>query len=241
MDFSDPSLTISPTLDGSILVALESAGKPLTVSEVASASTRGSEIGIRKAIGRLVHQGIVTATEIGNTRVYTLNREHVAAHIATELAQLRSETWRRITREIEGWNVRPLYASVFGSAARGDGDSESDIDLLLVRPSTIAEITAAQKNKSVIDGLGMLVEAFTTNVMTDAQMDTWDSNVDRLHDLVRHWTGNPFQAITLTAAEWSEHRRAKSAIYKNVVRDEIRLYDEFAPVTYRYPKRKKNQ
>jgi len=215
MDFSDPSLTISPTLDGSILVALESAGKPLTVSEVASASTRGSEIGIRKAIGRLVHQGIVAATQIGNTRVYALNREHVAAHIATELAQLRSETWRRITGEIEGWNVRPLYASVFGSAARGDGDSES--------------------------GLGMLVEAFTTNVMTDAQMDTWDSNVDRLHDLVRHWTGNPFQAITLTAAEWSEHRRAKSAIYKNVVRDEIRLYDEFAPVTYRYPKRKKNQ
>jgi len=240
MDFSDPSLTISPTLDGSILVALESAGKPLTVSEVASASTRGSEIGIRKAIGRLVHQGIVAATQIGNTRVYALNREHVAAHIATELAQLRSETWRRITGEIEGWNVRPLYASVFGSAARGDGDSESDIDLLIVRPSTIAEITAAQKNKSVLDGLGMWVEAFTTHVMTDAQMGKWESNVDSLHDLIPRWTGNPLQAITLTAVEWSEHRRTKSAIYKNVVKDEIRLYDEFTLITYTYPKRKES-
>ena len=240
MDFSDPSLTISPTLDGSILVALESAGKPLTVSEVASASTRGSEIGIRKAIGRLVHQGIVAATQIGNTRVYALNREHVAAHIATELAQLRSETWRRITGEIEGWNVRQLYASVFGSAARGDGDSESDIDLLIVRPSTIAEITAAQKNKSVLDGLGMWVEAFTTHVMTDAQMGKWESNVDSLHDLIPRWTGNPLQAITLTAVEWSEHRRTKSAIYKNVVKDEIRLYDEFTLITYTYPKRKES-
>jgi len=147
MNFSDTSLTISPTLDGPILVALERAGRPITISEVATASTRGSEIGIRKAIGRLVSQGIVTATKVGNARVYSLNREHVAANIATELAQLRSETWRRISREIEKWSVSPLYASVFGSAARGDGESNSDIDLLLLRPSTITEIAVAKKNK----------------------------------------------------------------------------------------------
>jgi hypothetical protein len=86
----------------------------------------------------------------------------------------------------------------------------------------------------------MWVEAFTTHVMTDAQMGKWESNVDSLHDLIPRWTGNPLQAITLTAVEWSEHRRTKSAIYKNVVKDEIRLYDEFTLITYTYPKRKES-
>src|SRR5665213_4628212 len=96
MNLSDPSMAITSSLDGSVLVALAGAGKPLTVSEVAMASVRGSEIGVRKSLGRLVAQGIVSATELGNTRVYSLSRDHVAAGVAVEMAQLRSELWRRI-------------------------------------------------------------------------------------------------------------------------------------------------
>jgi predicted nucleotidyltransferase len=240
MNFSDPSLTISPTLDGSILIALDNAGKPLTVSEVAVTSTRGSEIGIRKAIGRLVTQGIVTVAEIGRTRVYSLNRNHVAAGIVTELTQLRSETWRRVSRQLEKWEVSPLYASVFGSAARGDGDSESDIDLLLIRPSTLAEISAARKSRSVMNALGTWADIFTTRVVTEAQLDKFDSKVDKLRDLVPLWTGNPLQVVILTAVEWTEHRRKRSRIYMNVVKDEIRLCDAFGLTTYRYPKHKGN-
>jgi hypothetical protein len=236
MNLSDPSMAITSSLDGPVLVALAHAGKPLTVSEVASSSARGSEIGIRKSLGRLLAQGIVTATELGNTRAYSLNRDHVAAGVAVELAGLRSELWRRTAREVERWNVRPLYACVFGSAARHEGDSDSDIDLLLVRPSTIPEVNEARKSKSAWAALGMWAETISTRVMTEAQVKKWDSNVDNMHDLVRRWTGNPLQVVSLSAVEWSEHRRAKSTIYQNIIRDEIRLYDELGPVTYRYPK-----
>jgi DNA-binding transcriptional ArsR family regulator len=229
-------MAITSSLDGPVLVALAHAGKPLTVSEVASSSARGSEIGIRKSLGRLLAQGIVTATELGNTRAYSLNRDHVAAGVAVELAGLRSELWRRTAREVERWNVRPLYACVFGSAARHEGDSDSDIDLLLVRPSTIPEVNEARKSKSAWAALGMWAETISTRVMTEAQVKKWDSNVDNMHDLVRRWTGNPLQVVSLSAVEWSEHRRAKSTIYQNIIRDEIRLYDELGPVTYRYPK-----
>ena len=229
-------MAITSSLDGPVLVALAHAGKPLTVSEVASISARGSEIGIRKSLGRLLAQGIVTATELGNTRVYSLNRDHVAAGVAVELAGLRSELWRRTAREVERWNVRPLYACVFGSAARHEGDSDSDIDLLLVRPSTIPEVNEAQKSKSVWAALGMWAETISTRVMSDAQIKKWDSNVDHLHDLVRRWTGNPLQVVSLSAIEWSEHRRAKTAIYQNIIEDEIRLYDELGPMIYKYPK-----
>lgn len=230
-------MAITSSLDGPVLVALAHAGKPLTVSEVASNAARGSEIGIRKSLGRLLAQGIVTAIELGNTRVYSLNRDHVAAGVAVEMARLRSELWRRTAREVERWNVRPLYACVFGSAARHEGDSDSDIDLLLVRPSTIPEVNEAQKSKSVWAALGMWAEVISTRVMSEAQIKKWETSVDNLHDLMRRWTGNPLQVVSLSAIEWSEHRRAKSTIYQNIIEDEIRLYDELGSVTYKYPKK----
>jgi len=227
-------MAITSSLDGSVLVALAGAGKPLTVPEVALASVRGSEIGVRKCLGRLVAQGIVSAIELGNTRVYRLNRDHVAAGVAVEMAQIRSELWRRIAREVERWSVRPLYACVFGSAARHDGDSESDIDLLIVRPSTVSELNEAQKNKSVWAALGMWADAISTRVMSETQIKKWESNVDKLQDLVRRWTGNPLQVVNLSAIEWSEQRRAKSEVYRNIVQDEVRLYDELGPLVYKF-------
>ncbi len=237
MNLSDPSMAITSSLDGPVLVVLAHAGKPLTVSEVAINAARGSEIGIRKSLGRLLAQGIVTATELGNTRVYNLNRDHVAAGVAVEMAGLRSELWRRTAREVERWNIRPLYASVFGSAARHDGDSDSDIDLLLARPATILEVNEAQKSKSVWGALGLWAEVISTRVMSEGQIKKWETSVDNLRDSMRRWTGNPLQVVSLSAIEWSEHRRTKSMIYQKIIEDEIRLYDELGSVTYKYPKK----
>ncbi|MDE3045012.1 MAG: nucleotidyltransferase domain-containing protein [Acidobacteriota bacterium] len=238
MNLADPSMAITSSLDGPVLVALAHAGKPLTVSEVASNAVRGSEIGIRKSLGRLVAQGIVTAVELGKVRVYSLNREHVAAGAALELAGLRSVLWQRIAREVEKWNVRPLYACVFGSAARHDGDAESDIDVLLVRPSTTAEVNAASKSKAAVAALGLWTEVIVTRAMSDVQIRKWEANVEQLHDLVRRWTGNPLQVVSLSAHDWAEHRRTKSTVYQNIRQDEIRLYDELGPSLYKYPKAK---
>ncbi len=229
-------MAITSSLDGPVLVVLANAGKPLTVSEVASKSERGSEIGIRKSLGRLLAQGVVESTQMGSTRVYSLNRDHVAAAVAIEMAAIRPELWRRFAREVERWSVRPLYACVFGSAARHEGGINSDIDLLVVRPSTISEVNEAQRSKSIWLALGMWAEVIATRVMSEAQIKKWESNVDNLHELVRRWTGNPLQVVSITAIEWSENRRTQSAIYRNIAQDEIRLYDELAPVKYQYPK-----
>jgi predicted nucleotidyltransferase len=47
---------------------------------------------------------------------------------------LLPETLSRIGQEVSGWRPRPIAMWVFGSAARGDGAVESDIDLLAVLP-----------------------------------------------------------------------------------------------------------
>jgi hypothetical protein len=236
MDLQDPSSSITSTLDGPVLVVLANAGKALTVSEVAALSARGSEIGIRKSLGRLVGQGTVIATVLGKTRAYQLNREHVAAEIAMRLARLRTDLWRLIARDFDKWKYAPLYACIFGSAARRDGGSESDIDLLLVRPSTHAEISEKQGNNPAPAAIELGVSFFTSGVMLESQLDTWEKSVDRLRDRVQMWSGNPLQVVNISTIVWSEHQNQKTEIYRNIASDGIRLYDAFGPTLYRYPK-----
>ncbi|MDQ1700206.1 MAG: hypothetical protein QOG34_2069, partial [Frankiaceae bacterium] len=95
MDLSDPTRAVTPTLDGTVLAVLAAAGKPLTVGDVAREAARGSEIGIRRSLARLVEQGIVRATVMGRNQVHELNRDHIAADAAVLLSGLRNELWGR--------------------------------------------------------------------------------------------------------------------------------------------------
>ena len=79
---------------------------------------RGSEIGVRRSLARLVEQGIVRATEMGRNRVHELNREHVAAPVAEALAGLRLALWKRFRDTLVGWNPKPVDGESI--AARGD-------------------------------------------------------------------------------------------------------------------------
>jgi predicted nucleotidyltransferase len=126
----------------------------MTAGDVASQMPRGSEVGVRRSLARLVEQGVVRATEMGRNRVHELNRHHVAAPIADLLAGLRLETWKRLRARLASWNPKPQYACVFGSAARADGDSHSDIDVLLVHPA--------------------LVEAWTGNPLQALEMSSFE-------------------------------------------------------------------
>jgi predicted nucleotidyltransferase len=236
MDLSDPSSSITSTLDGPVLVVLANAGKPLTVSEIAALSVRGSGIGIRKSLGRLVTQGTVIATDIGNSRAYHLNRNHVAADIALKMARLRTDLWRLIARDVERWKYPPLYACAFGSAARRDGNSASDIDLLLVRPSTRVEISEKQGNNPALATLEFGTAALTSRVLLDSQLDTWERSVDRLRGRAQLWSGNPLQVVNISIVVWADHCSRKSEIYTNIKNDEVRLYDELGPTVYGYPK-----
>ena len=100
-----------------MLAVLAQAGKPLTVGEVAALKPRGSEIGVRRSLARLVEQGIVRATEMGRNRVHALNREHVAAPVAEALADLRLVLWKRFRSTLSGWNPKPVYGCVVAGHA----------------------------------------------------------------------------------------------------------------------------
>jgi hypothetical protein len=186
----------------------------------------------------LVSQGTAIGTDIGNTRAYHLNREHVAADIALKMARLRPDLWRLIAHDVEKWKYPPLFACVFGSAARHDGDDSSDIDLLLVRPSTRSEFIGKQKNSPALAAVQFGATAIASRVLLESQVDVWEKSVDTLRGRVQLWSGNPLQVVDISAIDWTDHRNKKSEIYQNIATDGVRLYDELgsSPFPYVFPK-----
>jgi len=204
VDLTDPTRAVTSTLDGPVLAVLAQAGRPLTVGEVAAQAARGSELGVRKSLSRLVGEGIVRATVMGRNRVHELNRAHVAAPVAELLAGLRLELWRRLRETLDAWDPKPIYACVFGSAARGDGGPESDIDLLLVHPPFTGEAVPTMPKGTTFGGAAGALFGIVANMPPVLPVDqtAWDRQVDQLHGLVAEWTGNRLQAVDLGDYEW---------------------------------------
>ena len=134
MDLSRPLMTITPTLDGDVLAALADHDGIFTTGQLHRLLTRHSEEGIRKVLRRLEKQGVVLADRVGNAFTYRLNRDHLAAEHIIGLARLRKTFLERVEERLESWETPPVYAAVFGSAARGSMTLDSDVDILLIRP-----------------------------------------------------------------------------------------------------------
>jgi len=168
MDLSQPYAAICPTLEGPVLDVLAHTTRPLTGREIARLARRGSERGVRLVLHRLVAHGLVSAQQAGPASLFALNRDHVAASVVEGLLRLRAELIERIRQDVEGWSRQPVHVSVFGSAARGDGDTESDIDLLIVRSEDVAEDDPQWREQ-----LHLLAE----------QIGRWSGNHASLHEI----------------------------------------------------------
>lgn len=187
-------MSLAPTLDGEALRVLAGTSRPLTGREIARLAARGSQRGIALALDRLVTQGLVLRQEAGAAALYTLNRSHLAAPAAETLAGMRGELHRRLREAIAAWEIQPVHASMFGSAARGDGDAKSDIDLFVVRPAAIDEDDSA-----------------------------WRQQLSRLAEEVHAWTGNHAATIEMGEEELGEMRRSQPPVLAHLRSDAIPL------------------
>lgn len=138
MDPVNPLRAVAPTVDADVLLVLARTHAPLTGARVAALAER-SYAQVRAVLRRLVRHGIVTVEAHGNANIYTLNRTHVAATPLEQLAGAADEVERRIGAQVEDWEPSPAAVVTFGSFARRDGDVDSDLDLLVVRPGHVAE------------------------------------------------------------------------------------------------------
>jgi hypothetical protein len=166
MDLSRPFGVVTPTVDGDVLKVLAGAEASFTGRQVQQLMGIRSERGVRNALQRLVSQGVVSRQKAGSADLYSLNRRHLAAPSIIAIAGLRRELLAHLTDLIDGWPIRPPYAALFGSAARGDMTLESDLDVIVVRPDNI-----------------------------DADDDAWQAQLADLADLATAWTGNDTRVL----------------------------------------------
>jgi predicted nucleotidyltransferase len=110
-----------------------------------------------------------------------------------ELTSLRQRLFDGIRDEIQSWPIQPLHASVFGSAARGDGGMSSDVDLLIVHEFSAVE----------------------------GPPHTWVDQITELADRVLRWSGNHLQAYELSSVGFLQHVQAGEPIVKDWRRDAI--------------------
>lgn len=129
-------------------------------------------IGVRRALEHLVAEGIVSRERAGRAFLYRLNRDHLAAPWIEGLASLRLELIARLRQAVASWQLPPDASVLFGSAARGEAGRESDIDLLVIRPSTV-----------------------------DPDDPIWQEQVSTLRSAASAWTGNDARVLEYGADE----------------------------------------
>jgi DNA-binding transcriptional ArsR family regulator len=130
-----PARSLVPTLDAPVLLALHATTRPLTGRRLATLAG-ASHTAVNAILGRLTRAGVVLAERHGNAVLYRANRDHVGWAVVEALAGMRRSALDAMRAEIASWQTAPVTALCFGSFARGEGDEDSDVDLLLVRPPT---------------------------------------------------------------------------------------------------------
>ncbi|HYQ77540.1 MAG TPA: nucleotidyltransferase domain-containing protein [Solirubrobacterales bacterium] len=181
-------------MDSDVLSVLTESTKARTGRDIARLANR-SQRGTQLVLTRLVDHGLVLMKEAGSARLYTLNRDHLAAEPFATLANLRGTLFRRISDEVfQSWRPKPVHLSVFGSAARGDGGTDSDIDIFLVRPAGVEEE----------DG-------------------KWREQVEALADAVFGWTGNHAGIAEVGEGELEFFGRDQAPIVESLRADAVDL------------------
>jgi predicted nucleotidyltransferase len=205
-----PILSITGGLEGSVLGALAGVVGPLSLNDIHRRAGSASKSGVRKALLRLETGGTVERVLGG----YQLNREHLAAPSIIELALLRQRLFERLAHEIRSWRPPVALAGVFGSTARGDGDDQSDIDLLVVTKSVVG------------DALGELcasVERWTGNVCRAVVLSPAEFSLTRRQnpELFEAWRNELVILVGERTQMFEETRRgAKRSPHRTIGRRE---------------------
>jgi predicted nucleotidyltransferase len=191
MDVARPYTAISPNVDTAVLVVLAGSSVPRSGREIARRAGR-SKTGVQHVLERLVDHGIVELLATGKARLYSLNRDHLLAGAVEQMTNTHTELIRRLRNTISSWETPAVHVSLFGSAVRGDGDTHSDIDMLIVRPANL-----------------------------DPESEQWRAQIDLLAEDIRRCTGNNAGIVEISDADLPRLVEEQRPILAELRRDAI--------------------
>lgn len=159
------------------LVQLETPVSVRALARHAGTSPQGA-LGVVNELG---DAGIVLIERAGPSLMVSLNRQHLAAEAIIALVRLRGVLVRRLRQEVA---TLPGLAGawLFGSAARGDGRRDSDVDLLLVAARSLDSAEWIEATDRLRQG----VKLWTGNELqlVEHTQPSWDRLVKATNPLV---------------------------------------------------------
>jgi predicted nucleotidyltransferase len=182
-----------PGVQGRVLGVLARTETEMTIRTVASladASPQQATV----VVTHLVDLGVVSRREAGSSSLVRLERENEAARVVLALARLQESTMDRLTDVARHVVPVPVSLIVFGSFARGEADTESDLDILAVRSNHV-----------------------------DADDNEWIDSLGRWEVDARKIVGNPVNMMVVSFDEVPALLRRRSGPWRTIAREGIPL------------------
>lgn len=193
MDVSRPYLALLQPVRAAVLLALRRTVSPMTGREVARRAGVSQPAALQ-ALGLLVEHGLVHSQVAGRAYLYTLNEEHLLLEAVEAVFDVRARFVKRMAAAVSHWEIAPLHVSLFGSMARGDGDTESDVDVMIVRPG--------------------FVDQASDDLVWRGQLETLVHEIDL-------WTGNRAALVELSWGELQKMHDERHGLLQAIRRDGI--------------------
>lgn len=136
VDYRRPVEAVIPGVQGKVLGALAGTTRELhlrAVANVAQVSTGQASA----VLATLVELGLVERRDVPPVALFRLAREDLAGRLIADLANLRQALVAELRAAAAEIEPAPASAVLFGSLARGDAGLDSDVDVLVVRPSDL--------------------------------------------------------------------------------------------------------
>lgn len=193
MDYQRPVEEIVPGVQGRVLSVLARTHEELTirtVARLAEASPQQASV----AVGHLVELGVVARREAGSSALVRLERDNEVARIVLALAEVGEAATRRLVEAAEKIEPVPASLILFGSFARGDASSSSDLDVLAVRP----------------DGVG-------------ADDDEWIDSLGKWEVSARKIVGNPVNMLVIGEDEIPVLLRRRGGPWRAIAEEGVAL------------------
>ncbi|GAB2445633.1 hypothetical protein GCM10027062_28040 [Nocardioides hungaricus] len=199
MDLGHPIGSVVPSAHGAVLQVLARTTEPLSGRKVAElAAARFGRRRVNDVLVELAEAGIVLRERRPPANLYRLNREHVAAQGIISLSEMWTTLVQRIRDDLASWELPATAACLFGSAARGEAGTGSDIDILLLRDDVRGGPPGDEDGR-------------------------WHEQVDRLAERVRAWSGNTCEVLELGLDELREAAEREDRLILDLRRDAITL------------------
>lgn len=194
MDLARPIQAVIPGAQGRILAVLSGTSAELNLRTIA----RLSGVSIAQAsrvLPHLVTLGMVDRREAPPSALFCLRRDHVASRALLALADTRQTVLQELGQAAGAMTPPPASLIIFGSFARGGARSNSDIDVVVVRPTHVTE-----------------------------DDEPWGSSMEDWRQRAMQLTGNRVEVIEVDENEIARLLKSGKSLWTDIARDGLVIF-----------------